>query len=76
MFIYRCVGGPFDDEEVESRFPKGFLVVDRPNTRCWLYDFDESRGVWSLREDYPQPWDRTRSITAAEGNDYDVRAAR
>lgn len=34
----RCVGGPYAGRTVTSRFPKGFLLVDRPTARAWLYD--------------------------------------
>jgi hypothetical protein len=69
---YACVGGPLDGREAASRFPKGFLLVDKSNGQCWLYDADADK--WVLRDGYPQVWDPQRSYSAADGSDYDVRA--
>jgi hypothetical protein len=72
MKMLRCVGGPLDGKDTISRFPKGFLVVDKPAGRCWLYDIAADESGWILREGYPQAWDRQKSEEAAEGSDYDV----
>lgn len=64
-------GGPLDNQQVTSRFPRGFLLVDKPNARCWLYD--ATPDGWTVRGD-AEPWDRQRSRTAADGIEYDVLA--
>jgi hypothetical protein len=69
-----CVGGVLDGQEATSRFPKGFLAVDKPAGQCWLYDIAADSSGWILREGYPQPWDRQKSWLAAEGVDFDVLA--
>ena len=73
-----CVGGPMDGQDGVSRFPKGFLVVDRVAGKCWLYDYDgtsfvvrEADGM-DLIEDENAENNRYR---AAEESEYDVIAA-
>lgn len=67
-----CEGGPMDGMEGQSRFPKGFVVIDSHNSRAWVYDYDRSAGVFvSRRRDVH---DRIRGLQAAEGANYDVRA--
>lgn len=74
-----CVGGPFDGYEMTCRFPKGFLAVDRPNERCWLYDFDNETSSFVVRDadgiglvsDPEQPKNRYR---AADEPEFDVLA--
>jgi len=72
MFKHRCEGGPLDGQEIDSRYPMGFLLVDKPNGQCWLYERLEE--IWVLRNGYPQPWDREKSWEAALGQEFDVRA--
>lgn len=69
-----------DGHRAVSRFPKGFLLVDKPAGACWLYDWRDDRFV--ARTSEPQqvldgpadgPGD-SRYRAAAEG-DYDVLAA-
>lgn len=64
-------GGPLDGRQATSRFPKGFLLVHKPNGICWIYD--ATPDCWAARGD-AEPWDRARSRTAADGADYDVLA--
>lgn len=67
-----CEGGPMNGIPGQSRFPKGFVVIDQPNSRAWVYDYDRSAGVFvSRRRDVH---DRIRHLHAAEGANYDVRA--
>lgn len=72
LYIGQCVGGPMDGEEGQSRFPKGFVLIDKPNSRAWVYDFEESTGVFTARSQ--DVHDMQRANHAAEGSDYDVRA--
>lgn len=37
----RCHDGPWDGRTVTVRYP-GFLLIDRPNERCWIYDREPS----------------------------------
>jgi hypothetical protein len=74
-----CIGGPMDKREMSSRFPKGFLLVDRPTQTCWVYDWlpgDQSFLVRisdgePLVEDRDEPKNRYR---AAEESEFDVIA--
>ena len=74
-----CIGGPMDGRHGSSRFPSGFLLVDRPTGKCWVYDWlpgDESFLVREsdgepLVEDRDAPKNRYR---AAEEFKYDVLA--
>lgn len=65
-------GGPLDGQTLDSRFPKGVLVVNKPGNHCWLYE--RTLGNFVVRDPDGEPWDRERSRTAADGVDYDVRA--
>ncbi len=48
-----CTGGPLNGHRAFSRFPKGFLLVDKPAGACWLYDWDGAQFV--ARTEQPQP---------------------
>ena len=76
MFEGICAGGPMDGHTVESRYPKGFLLIDRPVALCWLYEYDD--GQFICRDSEPDTlYDegpRNRWRAAEEGN-YDVLAA-
>lgn len=73
-----CVGGPLDGQNAISRFPKGFLLADRVTTRCWIYEWDDERDAFVVRDERPDvlydhgPRNRFR---AAEEFNYDVLAA-
>lgn len=68
-----CVGGPVDGRIVASRFPRGILVVDRSNDRCWIYDYDAGR--FTVRETEGRPLNRDKRMYAAlEDRDFDVLA--
>lgn len=79
-----CIGGPLHAREGASRFPKGFLLVDRPGKRAWIYDYvpwadSPTGGAFQVRiaegavlvEDLNAPKNRFR---AAEESEFDVRA--
>lgn len=65
-------GGPLQGEQASSRFPKGFILVDKPRKLVWIYDWDGTK--FQFREP-PLPLDNSKRYRAAEGNDYDVMAA-
>jgi len=69
-------GGPMDGLEVSSRYPKGVLVVDRPNNLAWLYDWSEEAKEFFIRLGYEngQPLEYDARIRAAEEFDFDVMA--
>lgn len=67
-----CVGGPMDGREGQSRYPKGFLLIDRPAGRCWLYDWDGERFV--CRSADGAEYDAANGLRAGEEFTYDVRA--
>lgn len=68
-----CEDGPLENNMMISRYPKGFLLIDKPANECWIYDWT---GVsFSVRADCPlQIIESSRYITA-EGQDFDVIAA-
>lgn len=74
-----CVGGPMNNQEGASRFPSGFLLVDRPNNKVWIYDWVPSLSQFLVRaetgaelvNDPEAPKNRVR---AAEEAEFDIRA--
>lgn len=72
LYIGQCIGGPMDGQQGESRFPKGFMLIDRPNSAAWVYDYDPESAIFTAREQ--DIHDNMRTQKAAEGIDYDVRA--
>lgn len=36
-----CVGGPMDGLEGQSRFEKGFVLLDDPRGFAWVYDYHD-----------------------------------
>jgi len=68
-----CRGGPLDGQPGQSRFPKGFLLVDRPADRCWIYEWTGSE--FQVRDPQPMPVDTAKRWRAAEEATYDVVAA-
>jgi hypothetical protein len=63
-----CVGGPLDQQHIRVRFPKGFLCVDRPAEKAWVYKFDGER----FNASDEMVLDHTKRLVAAEDFDYDV----
>lgn len=78
LYAGTCHGGPLDGQEALSRFPKGFLICDKPNNRAWIYEYD-GEGSFTVRDeagmelvsDPSAPMNRFR---AAEERSYDVLA--
>jgi len=71
-----CVAGPLAGERWESRYPKGFLLIDKPNGKCWIYEWD---GIcFKVRDEEPMPIlteGPKNRFRAAEEFNYDVVAA-
>ena len=68
-----CAGGPLDGQHVTVRFPSGFLAVNRPANRCWLYDLTGE--TFTVREPEGRDLDHGKRIFAAlDDNEYDVLA--
>lgn len=72
LYIGQCVGGPMDGQQGESRFPKGFVLIDRPNSAAWVYDYDPNSNTFCAREQ--DIHDKERGRKAAEEANYDIRA--
>jgi hypothetical protein len=74
IFIGVARGGPLDGRSVESRFPKGFLLVDMENEQVWLYDRQDD-GAFAMRTGSPislaDEGDDNR-WRAADEDDYDI----
>lgn len=77
-----CIGGPMHNMQFTSRFPKGFLVVNRPAGQVALYDYVENSDTFVVRVDLEaHDWrlpervgaDKNRYRAALEPN-YDVIA--
>lgn len=76
MYQGRCVGGPLDGQPARSRYPKGFLLVDRPAGQCWIYEWTGTR--FEVRDERPMPVHTEGPVNryrAAEEPNYDVLAA-
>lgn len=77
LFSGTARGGPLDGTDQESRFPKGFLLVDKPNNRVWIYDYTD--GEFVVREEegvelVSDPDASHNRFRAADERSYDVRA--
>lgn len=71
-FKGRCVGGPWDTSDAESRFPKGFLLIHKPDHALWIYDRRDD-GNYYVRQAEPERLDDDKREKAAEGRTYDIR---
>lgn len=68
----RCIGGPWDASDADVRFPKGFLLVHKPDRAVWIYDRRDD-GDFYVRTPEPAPLDDAKREKAAEQTDYDIR---
>lgn len=68
-----CRGGPLAGEEWGSRFPKGFLLVDKQAGQCWIYEWDDPE--FRVRDEVPAAVSREGRLRAAMESSYDVVAA-
>lgn len=73
LFEGPCIGGPLDAVTMTCRFSKGFLLVDKPNNHCWIYD--RKGDCFEVRNEAPMELDLSKRLRAAEEFDYDVIAA-
>lgn len=68
-----CHDGPMDGQTAVSRYPAGFVAVDRPACRVWLYDRRED-GFYA-RETDGRPLDLEKRLHAAlKDDEWDVLA--
>ncbi len=65
-----CHGGPMDGLRGQSRFAKGFVVLDVLSRRACVYDAHGTGFVARTADDY----DEEKAEKAAAGDTYDVRA--
>ena len=70
---YRGVvrGGPWNSRIIASRFPAGFVLVDKPHSRAWRYDY--AAEVFTCRDPQPLTLDQQLLFVAGEGERWDVR---
>lgn len=75
LFEGVCVGGPLDGRDGQSRFPRGFVLIDKPGQRAWIYDRqgDGECAPFYVREADGRSLDDTLRWAAAESSDWDVR---
>ena len=74
-----CIGGPMDGRDGMSRFPSGFLLVDRPTQTCWVYDWNPGDRSFTVRAAAGEPLVEDRGAAknryrAAEEPEFDVIA--
>jgi hypothetical protein len=74
VFRGAVAGGPWDGLTAESRYPRGFLLVDMDKQLVWIYDRRDD-GSFKVRDNNPVqilddgPDNRWR---AADEEDYDI----
>lgn len=73
LYEGKCVGGPLDGRDGESRFPKGFIYVDVPRERVWVYDYVPGMEPTFLAREVDN-LSRPKAEKAAAESNYDVRA--
>lgn len=75
-----CIGGPLAIPGTttmgQSRYPKGFLYVDKPNRLAWIYDWSEIDRMFFVRSSTPMSLDLDKMRkTGRERFDWDIRTA-
>lgn len=70
--VGRAQGGPLDGQTVSSRFPKGFLLVDKANGHAWVYAWNGI--VFIVQDSEPRELIDELRWETAEGSEYDVMA--
>lgn len=68
----RCHGGPWDTSDADVRYPKGFLLVHKPDRAVWIYDRRDD-GDFYVRDAKPEELDDEKRDSAADGGDWDIR---
>lgn len=77
-----CIGGPMGGQRGESRYAAGFVLIDRPGRRVWLYDRRSgsvegqppSADDFRVREAEGRELDDDARWAAGESGEWDVRA--
>ncbi len=64
-------GGPWDERYAQSRFPKGFLLVDMPGKQVWIYDRADDGSFWA-RYEAPMNLDDAKRWKTADEDQYDL----
>jgi len=72
-----AVGGPLAGQILQTSYPKGIILIDRPKNSAWVYDY--SYGQFVVRSDQPSPleWRQSEEFNirrAMEENNYEVRS--
>jgi hypothetical protein len=73
-----CFGGPLNMKTMTSRFPKGFLLVDKPANKLWIYEWNKTGLRFDVRDEEPMEVlieGSKNRYRAAEESNYDVIAA-
>jgi hypothetical protein len=73
-----CIGGPLGSPgspEGQSRFPLGFLYVDKPNCLAWLYRWSELDGKFFVENEEPFTCNRESVRVYANNAQWDIRTA-
>lgn len=71
----KCIGGLYHGRTMISRYPKGFLLVDRPSDTAWVYDLTPLPfPTFVCRDPAGAPLDESGRWRAAEEATYDVIA--
>jgi hypothetical protein len=73
LYTGPVIGGPWDGRRAQSRYPRGFLLVDKPLRQAWLYDRRDN-GAFLVRSEHPETLDDGLRWTAAEGDAFDLLA--
>lgn len=61
-----------DGQTGQSRFPSGFLLVDKGNNKAWVYDWDGEQ--FTVRDPDGAELSTDGRMRAANEHTYDVRA--
>lgn len=74
-----AVGGPLAGEDLSTDYSKGIVLVDRPNYRTWIYDWELEKKQFVCRTEEPSVlvWQQAEIFNirrAMEENNYEVRA--
>lgn len=79
LWIGPCIGGPLGAPGTTtpglSRYPKGFLYVDKPNGLAWVYEWSELDKKFFVRSEVPMKLDRMKLRAIRNRYDWDVQTA-
>lgn len=74
----QCMNGPLQGQLAVSRFSKGFLLVDKVEELCWIYEWDKEDKCFYVRDpegEFVHTSGEKNRYRAAEEPNYDVIAA-